>query len=90
MHPAQIKAALEMNGVTQAKIADQCGVASSSVNDVVHGRKRSQQIELRIAVVTQRTLKDLWPQWYGPGAAKRRRAPTSPAPSLDALRAVMG
>ena len=89
MHPAQIKAALEMRSTTQAAIATQCDVTPTTVNDVLHGRKRSKQIEIRIAAITQLPLAELWPQWYGP-KAKRRRARPSSSITADALRAVMG
>lgn len=88
MHPAHIKAALELRTTTQAAIASQCGVTPTAVNDVVHGRKRSRQIELRIAAVTQLPLAELWPQWHGPKANKRRRVASSF--TADALRAALG
>ncbi len=88
MHPAQIKAALEMRHTTQSAIARQCGVTPTAVNDVVHGRKRSRQIELRIAAVTQLPLAELWPQWHGPKAKRRRR--TASTFTADALRAALG
>lgn len=88
MHPAHIKAALEVRSTTQAAIAAQCQVTPTAVNDVVHGRKRSRRIEMRIAAITQLPLAELWPQWYGAKSKKRRR----PAPSsftADAIRAAM-
>lgn len=88
MHPAQIKAALGMRDTTQAAIAVQCGVTPTAVNDVVHGRKRSRQIELRIAAITQTPLAELWPQWHGPKAKRARRRARSF--TTEALRAALG
>lgn len=74
MHPAMIQAALKMRGVTQSQIAVECGrISNTSVYQVIHGRSRSKRIEHRIAGVTGLPLADLWPQWYGPDAKRRRR-----------------
>jgi len=64
MHPAEIKAALEIQGYSQAKIAEECGVQRSTVSMVVNGRGRSQQVEQRIAAVLRKSLGEVWPHWY--------------------------
>ena len=89
MHPAYIKAALEVANYSQADVARDCGVEPTTVGAVIHGRSRSRQIELRIAAITQTPLAELWPQWHGPKAKSRRRRATSSF-TADALRAVMG
>ncbi len=74
MHPAQIKAALEMRDTRLVDIAKQCGgVTRGTVTRVVRGQSRSQRIEKRIAATIGLPLAEIWPQWYGP-KAKRRRA----------------
>ncbi len=64
MHPAQIKAGLEMAGYTQVDVAEQLGLARNTINYVVSGRGRSRVVENRIAVILGKSLHDLWPQWY--------------------------
>lgn len=90
MHPAMIQAALKMRGITQTQIAQECGrVSDTAVHQVIQGRSRSRRIELRIAAATRLPLADLWPQWYG-AQAKRRRNPVSAAQLADALRSAVG
>lgn len=92
MHPALIQAALKMNGATQADVAAQCGrISTTAVYQVIHGRSRSRRIEARIASITGLLVSDLWPQWYGP-EAQRRRARNRPSPTqvAEALRAFVG
>lgn len=64
MHPAEIKAALEIQGYSQSAIADECGVQRSTVNMVVNGKGRSQKVEERIATVLRKSLGEIWPHWY--------------------------
>ncbi len=70
---ATVKIALMLAGITQAEIADQCGVAPNTVNAVVHGRSRSRKVENRITTATGVSREQLWPQWYGPNAVRRRK-----------------
>lgn len=65
MHPAQISAALKVAGYRQTDLADELGVAPTTVGAVIHGRSRSTQIEERIAAITGYVLAELWPQWHG-------------------------
>lgn len=79
MHPALIKAALEIAGYTQMDIADDCEVSSTSVREVIHGKSRSAKIESQIAKVLDTTPQALWPDWYGPnGNSIRRRRSRRP------------
>lgn len=79
MHPAEIKAALEMRGVSQLDIAKQLRgakrrhISATAVSLVIHGRSRSQRIENRIAAVIAKPPHEIWPQWHGPNAKQRKR-----------------
>lgn len=88
MHPAQIKAALEMAGYTQARIARLLGRKNSMVvSHVIHGRSRSRLIELRIAAVLGKSPHQIWPDWYTPDdePVYARRQPVR---LTDAARAI--
>lgn len=65
VHPAEIKAALAIAGYSQAKLAEELGLAGNTVSMVVNGRGHSKQVEDRIAEVTRLAPAALWPQWYG-------------------------
>lgn len=65
MHPAQIKAAIEVAGYKQVDLAGEMGLAANTVSAVIKGRSRSRQVEERIAAITGYTLEELWPQWHG-------------------------
>lgn len=85
----RIRMALMAAGYTQAQVARACSVEATTVSAVVHGRCRSKRIEERIALLTGLSLAELWPQWHGPDASKRRRRPRmSPTQIADALRAL--
>jgi len=73
MHPALIKAAIAMANTQQADIAEELKVARSTVHSVIEGNTRSKRVELRIAAIINRPLTEIWPQWYGPKASRRRR-----------------
>jgi hypothetical protein len=94
MRPVDIKYALataEPEPFTQTEVAISCGVSKSMVYDVIHSNRRNQRVANRIAVITGLPLAELWPQWYGP-EAQRRRARNRPSPHLvaEALRAFVG
>lgn len=74
-----VKAALVLANVSQAEVAQQCGVEPASVSNVVNGRSRSKTVEMRIANITGVPLEQLWPQWYGPDAKRRRKHMTAAA-----------
>lgn len=65
MHPAQIKATLEIAGYSLADLARELEVTRATVSAVVNGRSRSKQVEERIAAVTRLAPEALWPHWYG-------------------------
>lgn len=61
MHPEQIKAALRMRGVTPAVIADELGVAHSSISQVISGRAQSARIKEHIARAIDLPVSKIWP-----------------------------
>jgi lambda repressor-like predicted transcriptional regulator len=61
MHPEQIKAAMRMNGVTPAALADELRVARSTMSQVISGRAVSARIRESIARVTNLAVEVLWP-----------------------------
>lgn len=61
MHPEQIKAVIRMKGVTPAVLAEQLGVAKSTMSQVISGRIVSARIRERIAQVTGLPVEVLWP-----------------------------
>ncbi len=61
MHPEQIKAAMRMNGVTSAVLADELGVSSVTVSQVISGRSTSKRIANRIAQIVGQPVEVLWP-----------------------------
>ena len=61
MHPEQIKAEMRMRGITPAALADELGVANSSVSQVISGRAESARIKARIAEVIGKPVGVLWP-----------------------------
>lgn len=88
MTPAKIKFALALRNYTQRDIARDCSVEASTVSMVVNGRGRSKKVEMRIAATTGMTLAELWPQWHGPHAQRRRHQAMSPLKVAEALRAL--
>lgn len=85
---AAIKYALAIRDYTQADVARECGVSRNTVHLVIHSLGRSRKIELRIAAITRQPLAELWPEWHGPQAMRRRR--TSITKTTAALRAAAG
>jgi hypothetical protein len=92
-----IKYALALHGYKQVDVAVVCGVAANTVCAVIQGRSRSLQIERKIRDLTGVALEELWPQWHGPNAKRRRprRSLTShqiadALQAADALRARAG
>jgi lambda repressor-like predicted transcriptional regulator len=69
MHPAHIKAALEIAGTNQAKVAEELGVSGSAVNLVINGRSVSRSIAEHIAKKIGKSLDDIWPGRYTDQAA---------------------
>lgn len=65
MHPAQIKATLEIAGYSLADLAREFELSRATVSAVVNGRSRSKQVEDRIVEITRMSPAELWPHWYG-------------------------
>lgn len=84
MHPAQIKAALEMAGHTQASIAravtGRSGgpVTSAAVHHVVRGLSHSRVIALAISDATGLPVSQLWPGKYPHIEAQQSRTRRAP------------
>lgn len=64
MHPADIKAALQKRGSSQAKIADAAKVTRAHVSYVVQGRSKSRRIADLISNATGLTVERMWPGKY--------------------------
>jgi lambda repressor-like predicted transcriptional regulator len=64
MHPADIKAALEKNNITQRIIANELGVSESIVNNVVAGRSSSRRVAEMVAQSTGLSIEKMWPGRY--------------------------
>ena len=61
MHPEEIKAAMRMAGITPTALADELGVANSSVSQVISGRATSARIAGRIAQIVGKPITVIWP-----------------------------
>ena len=61
MHPEQIKAAMRMKGITPAALADELGVANSTISQVISGRIESARIKQRISKIVGLPVATLWP-----------------------------
>jgi len=61
MKPVQIKAALLLNGVTQAEIAEVTGKERARVNEVINGRGANKDIRIAVANAIQKPLLDVFP-----------------------------
>ena len=64
MHPADIKAALNKKGSSQAKIAYDLKRGTQTVSNVVNGRSTSRLIAQAIADEIGLTLDEIWPGRY--------------------------
>lgn len=62
MHPEQIKAHIRMAGTTPAVIAEELGLARSTVSQVISGRGVSARVQRRISEVTGLAIDVMWPQ----------------------------
>ncbi len=71
MHPEQIKAAMRMRGKTPTALADELGVANSTVSQVISGRSESARIKARIAEITGMAVDVLWPPQKGRAVLRR-------------------
>lgn len=66
MHPVDIRSALKKAGYTAVRVADELGITSGGVRQVMDGATRSIRIEERISEITDIPLYRLWPQWHAP------------------------
>ena len=64
MHPALIKAHLEIQNIQQKRIAEALGVTRTAVHSVIHGNSKSRRIEEKISEATGLSLRELWPDRY--------------------------
>ncbi|MDR1424275.1 MAG: helix-turn-helix domain-containing protein [Azoarcus sp.] len=62
MHAEEIKAALRMKGMTQARLADQLGVARATVSMVISGASHSARIQQAVADVLELSQNEIWPE----------------------------
>ena len=60
MNPEEIKAAMRMKGTTPAMLADELGVANSSVSQVISGRASSARVAGRIAQIIGKPVSAIW------------------------------
>lgn len=74
MNPELIKAALRMKGVTPTVLAEEMGVARSTMSQVISGRSESSRIKERIAQITGMTVSEMWPPTGRP-VLRRTRVP---------------
>lgn len=78
-HPEEIKAAMRMKGVTPTALADELGVANSTVSQVISGRSESARIKRRIAEVTGHSVDALWPRVNKRPVLRRTKAAVAAA-----------
>jgi lambda repressor-like predicted transcriptional regulator len=72
MHPANIKAALQIAGSSQKQIAIECEVSETAVNHVIWGRSTSRPIAEAISKKTGKPLSELWPGRYDQPSKRAR------------------
>lgn len=61
MHLEEIKAALRMNGVTQAVLAEEMHVSRAHISMVIAGVTPSARVQNRIAEIIGKAVKKIWP-----------------------------
>jgi len=61
MHPEQIKALLRTKGISPTALADQLGVAHSSMSQVISGKSVSARIRASIADILGMPAETIWP-----------------------------
>jgi lambda repressor-like predicted transcriptional regulator len=89
MHPAEIQAALRLNGFSQVDIARELDIKPNTVSMVINGRSRSEKIEKRIAEATRLPLAKLWPRWHGRVGEQKAGYGTGPL-SVDEYLLIQG
>lgn len=63
MRISKLKSLLVKGGITQASIAEKCGVTAATVNLVISGRGRSEKVELAIAKKVGIPRNKIFPLW---------------------------
>lgn len=61
MHREEIKASLRMKGVTPSALADELGVSSATMSQVISGRAVSARVRSHIARVIGKPVDVIWP-----------------------------
>lgn len=84
MHPERIKALMRMKGVTPTALADEMGVANSTMSQVISGRSESARIKRRIAEITGYSVETLWPRINARPVLRRTRAAVAAARAQEA------
>lgn len=79
VHPEAIKEALRIKGVTPTALADEMGVANSTMSQVISGRSESARIKRRIAEITGHSVDVLWPRTNARPVLRRTRAAVAAA-----------
>jgi len=74
MHPEQIKAHLRMKGITPTALADEIGVAQSSISQVISGKAVSKRIRVSIAQTLGMSVEALWPPPKSQPVLRRTRS----------------
>lgn len=64
MHPADIKAEIEKAGITQRKIAKDCGKSIAMVSMVISGDAVSKKVAEAISGAIGKTIEQVWPEKY--------------------------
>jgi lambda repressor-like predicted transcriptional regulator len=66
MHHEQIKAAVRMQGVNLADVAQHAGYTTTYVSRVIRGLNRNDKIAEAIAGIVGKDKRELWPKVYAP------------------------
>lgn len=61
MHPEEIKAAMRMNGVTAARLAEELQLAPTTISMVVNGRGTSKRVQTRISEIIGKPCEEVFP-----------------------------
>ncbi|MGO2354660.1 MAG: helix-turn-helix domain-containing protein [Marinomonas foliarum] len=61
MHPEEIKAAMRMNGVTAARLAEELELNPTTISMVVNGRGTSKRVQKRISEIIGKPYDEVFP-----------------------------
>lgn len=79
MHPEEIKAAMRMKGVTPTALAEQLGVANSTMSQVINGKSVSARVMGQIAKTIGKPVTEIWPPKATPTLRRVKPAPATAA-----------